>query len=138
MDVGRTCFRALSYFLLAISTPQPEFKKSILDWLQHASTVGAAQFGDNRWAKMHSGGTSQVPNCRPYGMKKKTKVGGPKKGNKVTKVDKIEYNVKLECAPNPKKPDSRVTVVESYVVDTDKEPTTPELYAELKKKVEAL
>ncbi|KAF8990429.1 hypothetical protein BDQ17DRAFT_1371944 [Cyathus striatus] len=116
------------------------FKDEILDWLKQAN--GAAQFGANTWAGMHSGGTSVVPHCRPYGMKKTVEKEGPKKGNKKTKVKVDEYYVKMECAPNSKKPDSKTTVVSSFLAASGDSPhaapATATVYSLLKAKVQAL
>ncbi|KAF8977411.1 hypothetical protein BDQ17DRAFT_1383906 [Cyathus striatus] len=103
---------------------------------------GAAQFGANTWAGMHSGGTSVVPHCRPYGMKKTVEKEGPKKGNKKTKVKVDEYYVKMDCAPNSKKPDSKTTVVSSFLAASGNSPhaapATATVYSLLKAKVQAL
>jgi len=111
------------------------FKTEILAWLDQAN--GAAQFGGT-WAPMHSGGTSVVPHCRPYGMKKTVMVDGPKKGNKKTKVEQHEYYVKLDCAPNSKKPDSKTNVVAAFLAGTGSAPSTSSVYSQLKAKVQAM
>ncbi|KAF8990426.1 hypothetical protein BDQ17DRAFT_1470524 [Cyathus striatus] len=116
------------------------FKSEVLDWLGQAN--GAAQFGDGRWVRMHSGGTSVTPHCRPYGMK--TTEDGPsqKKGNKTIKVKVDKYFVKLDCAPNSKKPDSKTAVVTKFLVDSGNAPhaapSTSTVYSKLKAEVQAL
>lgn len=84
---------------------------------------------------MHSGGTSVVPHCRPYGLEKTVEEEGPKKGNKKTKVKAKQYYVKLDCAPNNKKPDSKTNVVPPYLSTTHTPPTASQMYAQLRGKV---
>jgi len=113
------------------------FKVEILTWLHAAQATGAAQFGDGKWSPMHSGGTSTPPHCRPYGLMRTETVGSGK-----AKVTHYDFQVKLECAPNSKKPNTKVTVVDPFSAGTANAstggPSNAQLYAQLIAHVAAL
>ncbi|KAF8990428.1 hypothetical protein BDQ17DRAFT_1470525, partial [Cyathus striatus] len=111
-----------------------KFKQLIIDWLNQAD--GAAQFGEKEYKKMHSGGTSVAPHCRPFGMKitRTEKHDDPNKKGKKISVEVCKYYAKLECAPDSKKPDKKELVVGQTLVGEGTEPEAKTVYAELAKK----
>ncbi|KAJ3509208.1 hypothetical protein NLJ89_g5342 [Agrocybe chaxingu] len=109
-------------------------KEEILEWLAQGEKQGAAAFG-SAMIKFHSGGISCAPHCRPFGMEKTvTKTEGSGKAKMEVKTN--QYFVMLKCASNSSRPDSKVVIVDGFMVaESLKPPSSQEVYQALIRKV---
>ncbi|KIP01378.1 hypothetical protein PHLGIDRAFT_17237 [Phlebiopsis gigantea 11061_1 CR5-6] len=102
--------------------PQRKLIAAALKWVGQAAArpKSSTSFGNGVWERMHGGGTSAYPFCRPKGLR-----GAPN-----------QWEVKLVCDPDRK--GEEVSLVDHFTIESEEQPDKEVVYAELEKRLKEL